>query len=71
MSEKHINVCTILNYTEHLLILAGCVLISAFSSLVDISAEITSSAVGLKVCVRTAGIKKYKSIIKKNKKTAR
>ena len=29
---------------------------------------ITSSAVGLKICVITAGIKRYKSRIKENKK---
>ena len=29
---------------------------------------ITSSAIGLKICAITAGIKKYKSIIKKKKK---
>ena len=40
----------------------------AFVSLVDIPAGITSSALGLKFCVITAGIKKYKSIIKKKKK---
>ena len=40
----------------------------AFVSLVDIPAGITSSALGLKICVITAGIKKYKSIIKKKKK---
>ena len=32
------------------------------------SIGITSSAVGLKICVITAAIKKYKSIIKKKKK---
>ena len=40
----------------------------AFVSLVDIPAGITSSALGLKICVITAGIKKYKSIIKKKRK---
>ena len=39
-----------------------------FVSLVGISIEITSSAIGLKICVITAAIKKYKSIIKKKKK---
>ena len=60
-----------MNYIEHLLILisivTGCVSISAFASLVGIPIAITSSAVGLKICVITAGIKKYKSIIKKKK----
>ena len=45
-----------------------CVPISAFASLVDIFIRITSSAVGLKICVITAGIKKSTSIIKKKNK---
>ena len=72
MSKKHKKVCTTLNYIEHFLILGstitGCVSISAFASLVGIPIGITSSATGLKICVITAGIKKYKSIIKKKKK---
>ena len=72
MSKKHKNVCTTLNYIEHFLVLAstitGCVSISAFASLVGIPIGITSSATGLRICAITAGIKKYKSIIKKNKK---
>ena len=60
------------NYIEHFLILAstitGCVSISAFASLIGIPIGITSSAIGLKICAITAGIKKYKSIIKKKKK---
>ena len=39
-----------------------------FASLVGIPIEITKSVVGLKSCVITAVIKKYKSIIKKNKR---
>ena len=35
--------------------------------MLDIPVEITSSAIGLKICAITAGIKKYKSIIKKKK----
>ena len=42
--------------------------ISAFALLFGIPIGITSSAVGLKICAITAGIKKYKSIIKKKKK---
>ena len=61
-----------MNYIEHLLILAynfiGCVSVSVFASVVGIPVRITSSAVGLKNCVITAGIKKYKSIIKKKRK---
>ena len=72
MSKKHKNVCRILNYIEHSLIIifriAGCVSISAFASLVVIPIGITSSAIRLKVCVITAGIKKYKSISKKKRK---
>ena len=72
MSKKHKNVCRILNYIEHSLIIifriAGCVSISAFAPLVVIPIGITSSAIRLKVCVITAGIKKYKSISKKKRK---
>ena len=71
-SKKHKNVCMILNYIEHLLILAsvvtGCVSISDFASLVDIPISNESSTVGLQICARTAGVKKYKSISKKKKK---
>ena len=60
-----------MNYIEHLLIListvTGCASISGFVSFVAIPIGITSSAVELKICVTTAVIKKYKSIIKKKK----
>ena len=46
---------------------AGCVAICAFASLVCVPAGITSSAVGIKICAITAGIKKYMSIFKKKK----
>ena len=72
MIKKPKKVCTVLNYMEHLLILAsatiGCVYISAFASLVSIQLEILSSAVGTTTCAITAEIKTYKSIIKKKKK---
>ena len=72
-SKKHKQICTTLNYIEHFPILAstitGCVSISAFASLIGIPIGITSSAIGLKICAITAGIKKYKSIIKKKRKT--
>ena len=72
MSKKHKKVCITLNYIEHFLILAstisGCVSISAFASLVGIAIGITSSAIRLKICAITAGIKKYNSIIEKKKK---
>ena len=70
MSRKHKKVSTTLNYIEHFLILAstitGCISISAFASLLGVSIGITSSAIGLKTCAITAGIKNFKSIIKKN-----
>ena len=40
----------------------------AFAFLVRIPIGIASFTIGLKICVITAGIKKYKSIIKKKKK---
>ena len=48
--------------------ITGCVSISLFASLIVIPTGITSSAIGLKICAITAGIKRYKSIIKKKKK---
>ena len=72
MSKKHKKICITLNYIEQFLILSstitGCVSISDFASLIGIPLGITSSAIGLKICVITAGIKKYKSIMKKKKK---
>ena len=46
----------------------GCVSISTLASLVCVLVGITNSAIGIKTCEFTAGIKKYKSIIKKKKK---
>ena len=72
MSRKHKKVCTTLNHIEHFLNLAstitGCISISAFASLIGNSVGITSSEIGIKICAMAAGIKKYKSIIKKKKK---
>ena len=72
MSEKYKKTCKYLNYVENLLILVStvtaCVSISAFASLVTIPVGITSSAVGIKNCAITVGIKTYKLIIKKKKK---
>ena len=47
--------------------ITGFVSISALSSLVGIPIGVTSSATGLKIFATTVGIKKYKSIIKKEK----
>ena len=72
MSEKYRKTCKYLNYVEHLLIIVskvtGCASISAFASLVRVPVCITSSAIAIKICVIIAGIKKYKTIIKKKKK---
>ena len=58
-----------LNFIEHFLILVtGCISISVSAFLLGISIGITISAIGLNICAITAGIKKYKSIIKKKKK---
>ena len=73
MSKKHKEVWTVLCYIEYLLLLAyavtGCVSISAFASLTGIPIGIMSSAVGIKFFEITAGIRKYKSIIKDKKKS--
>ena len=70
MSEKQ--VCKDLNYFEYFLIFISAVSdfisVSAFASLVGVPVGIADSAVGLKICAITAGIKKYRSIIKKKKK---
>ena len=72
MSKKHKKVCKTLKYIEHFLVLASAITgytsISAFASLIGIPIGITSSAIGLRICVIAAEIKKYKSIIKKKKK---
>ena len=50
MSKKYKNVCRVLNYIEHSLIvistIIGCAPISDFASLVGIATEITSFAIG-------------------------
>ena len=72
MSKNHKKDFRILNYIDHSIIvistITGCVSISAFTSLVGIRTGITSSVIGLKVCVIIAGTKKYKSINRKKKK---
>ena len=56
-------VCAVINYIKHLLILAsantGCISISLFASLVGIAIGITSSAVVIKICAKTAGMRKH------------
>ena len=72
MSKKHKKAFRVLNYIEHLVILiftvTRCISISDFASLVGIPIGIRSSVIWLKMCGITAGIKKYKSIIKEKKK---
>ena len=57
MRKKQEKVCRILNYIEHLLIListvSGCVSISVSASLIRILIGITSSSIGLKICITT------------------
>ena len=61
MGKKQREVCTALNYIDHLLILAsavtGCISIFAFASLVGFPIGIVISA-GLKIWTISAGIKK-------------
>ena len=72
MNKMHKKACTALNYIEHLLILASvfteCVSISPLASFIGILIDIASSGIGLKDFTVTAGIKKCKSIIKKERK---
>ena len=64
MSQINKNVYRVSNYIDHSLIaistITGCVSIV-------IPIVIERSAIGIKFCVITAGIKKYKSIIQKKK----
>ena len=68
MSKKRKKVCRVLNYIDHLLIvtstITGSVSISAFASLVGILIETTGSAIGLKICAITAGIKRNRNMIR-------
>ena len=61
-----------LNYIEHFLtfifVVAGCILISAFAFLVNISSGIMSSTIGLNTCAKIVRIKQYKSMIKKKER---
>ena len=72
MSKRYKKVCRALNYIDHLLIvistITGRAFISAFAFLVGIPVGIASCAIGLKICVITPEIKRYKSIIKKKRK---
>ena len=62
MSEKYKKTCKYLNYVENLFILSStitvCISIAVFASLVCVPVGITSSAIGIKICAITAGIKR-------------
>ena len=72
MSKKHNKVCATVNCIKNFLNLAftitRCVCNAAFGSLVGITLGITKSAVGLTICVKATGIKKYRLIIGKKEK---
>ena len=72
MSKKHKKFCKTLNYFDHSLISAstilGCISISPFASLIGNPIGITIYAIELKICAISAGIHKYKSIVKKKEK---
>ena len=59
MRKKHKKVFRVLNYIDHSLIVTStiteCFSISTFASLVGIPIGITSSAIGLNICIITAG----------------
>ena len=71
ISKMHKKIYRVLNYIDHSVIvtstITGCVSISSCASLVGIPVGITISAIELKTCVRTAGIKKYNWMNKKKK----
>ena len=58
---------------EHLLILIStvtrCLFISSFAFWVGIPKGIISSTIRLKICVITWGVRKYKSMIKKKRRS--
>ena len=72
MSKNHKKFCTTLHWIEHFLILASAITrrisISAFPSLLGISIRITDTAIGSKICGIAAGIKNFKSLIKRKEK---
>ena len=71
MSRKRKKVCASLNHVKDFLFLAsaitGCISISSFASLISSPIRVTDSIKGLKTCAMAAGIKRYKSIVKKKK----
>ena len=72
MIKKYEKMCKFLNYFEYFLALvstiSGYVSIFAFGSLFGVAVGIMSSTVALKIFPKTAGLKNYKSLIKKKRK---
>ena len=73
MSKNQKKFCVTLNWIEHFLVLARWTItrwisISAFASLLGISIGITDTAIGLKICAIAAGIKNFKSVMKRKEK---
>ena len=60
--------CSVLNYFEYFLVF--CLLsVIPFAALVGVPVVVTSSALGIKISAITTGIKKYKLITKKKRKS--
>ena len=60
--------CSVLNYFEHFLVF--CLLsVTPFAALVGVPVVITSSTLGIKISAITIGIKKYKLITEKKRKS--
>ena len=58
-------------YLEHFFVfvfVSGCVLFSAFASLIGVPVGTASSAVDIAICATTAGVKKHKSVQEKEDK---
>ena len=62
MREKHKKICRNLNcfknFSNFISAISSCVSSSKFASVISVLVRIMSSAVGLKICAISAGIKK-------------
>ena len=61
-------VCTTLNFLDLASTITECISMPDVASLIGIRLGIMNSALGLKISAITAGIKKYRFMIKKKKK---
>ena len=65
-------VCKTLNYIIYLLnlvyVVIRCVSISALACFASIPVWFANSVVGLKICAKIAGIKRFNSVIKKKRR---